>query len=81
STLLQVAMQMQQVSNVVVATTAMNIAQHLMYRPGIDVHMIGGRVFPSTVSTIVKDSDKAVGGPLAHQALVGAQASNQAFDV
>ena len=34
STLLQVAMQMPPVNNVVVATTAMNIAQHLMYRPG-----------------------------------------------
>jgi DeoR family transcriptional regulator of aga operon len=69
STLLQVAMQMPPVNNVVVATTAMNIAQHLMYRPGLDVHMIGGRVFPSTVSTIVSDSDKAVGGLVAHQVL------------
>ncbi|MBB4442612.1 DeoR/GlpR transcriptional regulator [Rhizobium sophorae] len=81
STLLQVAMQMPPVNNVVVATTAMNIAQHLMYRPGLDVHMIGGRVFPSTVSTIVQDSDKAVGGLVAHQAFVGAHAIDQAFDV
>ena len=81
STLLQVAMQMPPVNNVVVATTAMNIAQHLMYRPGLDVHMIGGRVFPSTVSTIVSDSDKVLGGLVAHQAFVGAHAIDHAFDV
>ncbi|MGR6430024.1 DeoR/GlpR family DNA-binding transcription regulator [Rhizobium sp. PAMB 3174] len=81
STLLQIAMQMPPVNNVVVATTAMNIAQHLMYRPGLDVHMIGGRVFPSTVSTIVADSDKALGGLVAHQAFVGAHAIDQSFDV
>ncbi len=81
STLLQVAMQMPPVNNVVVATTAMNIAQHLMYRPGLDVHMIGGRVFPSTVSTIVSDSDKAVGGLVAHQAFLSAHAIDHAFDV
>ncbi|MBY5407766.1 DeoR/GlpR transcriptional regulator [Rhizobium leguminosarum] len=81
STLLQVAMQMPAVNNVVVATTAMNIAQHLMYRPGLDVHMIGGRVFPNTVSTIVQDSDKAVGGLVAHQAFIGAHAIDQALDV
>jgi DeoR family transcriptional regulator of aga operon len=81
STLLQLAMQMPPVSNVVVATTAMNIAQHLMDRPGLDVHMIGGRVFPSTVSTIVADFDKAVGGLVAHQAFVGAHAIDPAFDV
>ena len=81
STLLQIAMQMQPVKNVVVATTAMNIAQHIMYRSGLDVHMIGGRVFPSTVSTIVSDSGKAVGGLVAHQAFLGAHAIDQAFDV
>jgi DeoR family transcriptional regulator of aga operon len=81
STLLQVAMQMPPVKNVVVATTAMNIAQHLMYRPGLDVHMIGGRVFPSTVSTIVSDFDKAVGGLVAHQVFVGAHAIDTSFDV
>ncbi|CZT37037.1 DeoR/GlpR family DNA-binding transcription regulator [Rhizobium sp. 9140] len=81
STLLQLAMQMPPVHNVVVATTAMNIAQHLMYRPGLDVHMIGGRVFPNTVSTIVSDADKAVGGLVAHQAFVSAHAIDHAFDV
>ena len=81
STLLQVAMQMRSVQNVVVATTAMNIAQHIMVRPGLDVHMIGGRVFPGTVSTIVSDTGKAVGGLLAHQAFLGAHAIDQAFDV
>ena len=81
STLLQLAMQMPPVKNVVVATNAMNIAQYLMYRPGLDVHMIGGRVYPSTVSTIVADLDAAVGGLLAHQAFVGAHAIDQAFDV
>jgi DeoR family transcriptional regulator of aga operon len=81
STLLLLAMQMPPVNNVVVATTAMNIAQHLMYRPGLDVHMIGGRVFPNTVSTIVSDFDKAVGGLVAHQAFVSAHAIDQAFDV
>lgn len=81
STLLQLAMQMPPVHNVVVATTAMNIAQHLMYRPGLDVHMIGGRVFPHTVSTIVSDADKAVGGLVAHQAFVSAHAIDHAFDV
>lgn len=81
STLLQLAMHMPPVKNVVVATNAMNIAQHIMYRPGLDVHMIGGRVFPSTVTTIVSDSDKAVGGLVAHQAFVGAHAIDQALDV
>ncbi|MET3614061.1 DeoR family transcriptional regulator of aga operon [Rhizobium aquaticum] len=81
STLLQVAMQMPPVNNVVVATTAMNIAQHLMYRPGLDVHMIGGRVFPSTVSTLIADSDKVLGGLVAHQAFVSAHAIDQSFDV
>lgn len=81
STLLQLAMQMPPVKNVVVATTAMNIAQHLMYRPGLDVHMIGGRVFPNTVSTIVSDFDTSAGGLLAHQVFVGAHAIDQAFDV
>ena len=81
STLLQLAMQMPPVENVVVATNAMNIAQYLMYRPGLDVHMIGGRVYPSTVSTIVADLDAAVGGLLAHQAFVGAHSIDQAFDV
>jgi len=81
STLLQVAMQMQPLTNVVVATTAMNIAQHIMYRPGLDVHMIGGRVFPNTVSTLVPESGKAVDGLVAHQAFLGAHAIDQAFDV
>jgi DeoR family transcriptional regulator of aga operon len=81
STLLQLAMQMPPVENVVVATNAMNIAQYLMFRPGLDVHMIGGRVYPSTVSTIVADLEAAVGGLLAHQAFVGAHSIDQAFDV
>jgi DeoR family transcriptional regulator of aga operon len=81
STLLQLAMQMPPVNNVVVATTAMNIAQHLMYRPGLDVHMIGGRVFPNTVSTIVSDFDKVIGGFAAHQAFVSAHAIDPSFDV
>ena len=81
STLLQLAMQMPLVENVVVATNAMNIAQYLMYRPGLDVHMIGGRVYPGTVSTIVADLDAAVGGLLAHQAFVGAHYIDQTFDV
>lgn len=81
STLLQLAMQMPPLNNVVVATTAMNIAQHLMYRPGLDVHMIGGRVFPHTVSTIVSDHEKAAGGLVAHQAFVSAHAIDSSFDV
>ena len=81
STLMQVAMHLPPVENVVVATTAMNIAQHLMYRPGLDVHMIGGRVFPSTVSTIIADADRPVGGLVAHQAFVSAHAIDPAFDV
>lgn len=81
STLLQLAMQMAPVTNVVVATNAMNIAQYPMYRPGLDVHMIGGRVFPSTVSTIVPDQDASMGGLLAHQAFVGAHAIDSSFDV
>jgi DeoR family transcriptional regulator of aga operon len=59
----------------------MNIAQYLMYRPGLDVHMIGGRVFPGTVSTIVSDLESSAGGLLAHQVFVGAHAIDQAFDV
>lgn len=81
STLLQLAMHMPPVSNVVVATTGMNIAQQLMSRPGLDVHMIGGRVFPDTVSTIVSDSDRAAGGMVAHQVFVSAHAIDPAFDV
>ena len=74
-------MHMPPVENVVLATPAMNIAQHLMYRLGLDVHMIGGRVFPNTVSTIVSDHDRAVGGLVAHQAFLGAHAIDPAFDV
>ncbi len=81
STLLQLAMQMPPVSNVVVATNSMNVAQHIMYRPGLDVHMIGGRVFANTVTTIVSDTDRAVGGLVAHQAFLGAHGIDQAFDV
>lgn len=81
STLLQLAMQMPPVNNVVLATTGMNIAQYLMNRPGLDVHMIGGRVFPHTVSTIVSDLETSMGGLLAHQAFVGAHAIDPAFDV
>jgi DeoR family transcriptional regulator, aga operon transcriptional repressor len=81
STLMQLAMHLPPLENVVLATTAMNIAQHLMYRPGLDVHMIGGRVFPSTVSTIVADADRPVGGLVAHQAFVSAHAIDPAFDV
>ncbi len=81
STLLQLAIQMPPVTNVVLATTAMNIAQYLMHRQGLDVHMIGGRVFASTASTIVADFDKAVGGLVAHQAFLSAHAIDAAFDV
>ncbi len=81
STLLQLALRMPPVSNVVLATTGMNIAQHLMHRPGLDVHMIGGRVFPNTVSTIVSDGEAPVGGLLAHQAFVGAHAIDPSFDI
>lgn len=81
STMLQVAMQLPPVSNVVLATTGMNIAQHLMDRSGLDVHMIGGRVFPSTVSTTVLEPEQAVGGLVAHQVFVGAHAIDSSFDV
>ena len=81
STLLQLAMQMPTVNNVVVATSGMNIAQHIMHRSGLDVHMIGGRVYASTVSTLVSDTDRAVGGLVAHQAFLGAHGIDQAFDV
>ena len=81
STLLQLAMQMPPVDKVVVATNAMNIAQYLMNRPGLDVHMIGGRVYPGTVTTIVSDPNASAGGLLAHQAFVGAHAIDPAFDV
>lgn len=81
STLMQLAMQMPPVNNVIVATNGMNIAQHIMYRPGLDVHMVGGRVNASTVSTLVSDTDRAVGGLVAHQAFLGAHGIDQAFDV
>jgi DeoR family transcriptional regulator, aga operon transcriptional repressor len=81
STLLQLAMQMPPMTNLVVATTGMNIAQHLMHHRGLDVHLIGGRVFPQTVSTIIADADRAGGGLLAHQAFLGAHAIDPAFDV
>lgn len=81
STMLHVAMQMAPLSNVVLATTGMNIAQHLMDRPGLDVHMIGGRVFPSTVSTTVLEPEQAIGGLVAHQVFVGAHAIDSSFDV
>lgn len=44
STLLQLAMFMPPVSNVVVATNAMNIAQQLMCRSGMDVRGYAGEV-------------------------------------
>ncbi|RWO59762.1 DeoR/GlpR family DNA-binding transcription regulator [Mesorhizobium sp.] len=81
STLMQVAMQLPPLSNVVVAATAMNIVQHLMHRPGLDVHMIGGRVYPDTVSTLITDADTALGGLVAHQVFVGAHAIDSSLDV
>lgn len=81
STLLQLAMYMPPLNNVVVSTTGMNIAQHLMNRPGLDVHMIGGRVYPSTDSVVVADFDYASGGIIAHQVFVSAHAIDSAFDI
>ncbi|MER8595326.1 MULTISPECIES: DeoR/GlpR family DNA-binding transcription regulator [unclassified Mesorhizobium] len=81
STLMQLAMQLPPLSNVVVAATAMNIVQHLMHRPGLDVHMIGGRVYPDTVSTLITDADTALGGLVAHQVFVGAHAIDSSLDV
>src|SRR5438445_6994526 len=81
STLMQVAMLLPPLSNVVVAATAMNIVQHLMHRPGLDVHMIGGRVYPETVSTLITDADSALGGLVAHQVFVGAHAIDSSLDV
>jgi DeoR family transcriptional regulator of aga operon len=81
STLMQVAMQLPPVNNVVLATTAMNVAQHLMHRPGLDVHMIGGRVYPDTVSTLITDAQAALGGLVAHQVFVGAHAIDMSLDV
>jgi DeoR family transcriptional regulator of aga operon len=81
STLLQLALQMPPVTNLVVATPAMNIAQQLMVRPGIDVHMIGGRVNVATVSTIGSDIEQGVNGFFAHQAFVSAHAIDKALDI
>ncbi|GLS17796.1 DeoR family transcriptional regulator [Labrys miyagiensis] len=81
STLLQVAMQLPPVNNVVLATTAMNVVQHLMHRPGLDVHMIGGRVYPDTISTLITDAEAALGGLVAHQVFVGAHAIDSSLDV
>lgn len=81
STLLQLAMHMPTFSNVIVSTTGMNIAQHLMNRDGLDVHMIGGRVFPNTDSTIISDINGASSGMIAHQVFVSAHAIDASFDI
>ena len=38
--------------------------------------MIGGRVYPDTVSTLITDADTAVGGLVAHQVFVGGASIN-----
>ncbi|WP_413989061.1 DeoR/GlpR family DNA-binding transcription regulator [Labrys okinawensis] len=81
STLLQLALHVPPMTNLVVATPALNIAQQLMLRPGIDVHMIGGRVNVATVSTIGSDIEQGVDGFRAHQAFVSAQAIDRALDI
>lgn len=81
STLMQVAMHMPPMQNIVVATPAMNIAQFLMNRTGLDVHMIGGRVSPSSVSTLVTNATSAVDGLVAHQVFIGAHAIDSSFDI
>ncbi len=79
STTMHVAMFLPQFSNVVVATPAMNIAQMLMDRPGLDVHMLGGRVDASTVSTLVGPPQPD--GLLAHQVIMAAHAIDTSFDI
>jgi len=81
STMMNVAMHMPPVQNVVVATPAMNIAQLLMGRPGLDVHLFGGRVDASTVSTLVSQSQSATDGLVAHQVFMAAHAIDTTLDV
>ncbi|WP_424929139.1 DeoR/GlpR family DNA-binding transcription regulator [Amaricoccus tamworthensis] len=79
STTMHIAMHMPQLRHVMVATPAMNIAQMLMDRPGLDVHMLGGRVDASTVSTLV--GPQQMDGLLAHQVFMAAHAIDSSFDI
>ena len=81
STLMQVAMHMPPAHNIVVATPAMNIAQFLMHRAGLDVHMIGGRVCQHSVSTLVSNATSALDGLVAHQVFIGAHAIDPSLDI
>lgn len=81
STMLQLALHLPPFQSLVIATPALNIAQHLMHRPGIDVHVIGGRVNTSTASTIGSDLEQARDGFVAHQVFMSAHAIDSAFDV
>ncbi len=81
STMLQLALHLPPMRSLVVATPALNIAQHLMHRSGVDVHVIGGRVNTSTASTIGSDLEQARDGFVAHQVFMSAHAIDGAFDV
>lgn len=81
STMLQLALHLPPLRSLVVATPALNIAQALMHRPGIDVHVIGGRVNTSTASTVGSDVEQARDGFAAHQVFMSAHAIDSAFDV
>lgn len=81
STMMQLAMHLPPFKNLVVATPAMNIAQFLMNRSGLDVHMIGGRVSPETVSTLLTNATSTLDGLVAHQVFMGAHAIDSSFDI
>lgn len=81
STLMQLALQMPPVSNMVIATNAMNIAQQLMNRTGIEVHMVGGKVDMQTVSTMGGFGGEGFENFVAHKVFVSAHQIDDALDV
>ena len=81
STMMQLALHMPPASNIVIATNSMNIAQQLMSRTGMEVHMVGGKVDMQTVSTMGGFGGKDFEDFVAHKVFVSAHHIDDAFDV
>ena len=81
STMMYLALQMPPVTNLVVATNSMNVAQQLMNRPGIELYMVGGKVDVATVSTTGGFGEGSFENFVAHKVFVGAHHIDSSLDV
>jgi len=81
STLMHLALQMPPVSNLVMATNAMNIAQQVMNRPGIELYMVGGKVDVETVSTTGGLGEGGFENFVAHKVFVSAHRIDRTLDI